>query len=72
MAPLFVAEHDGRRELLLLGSIEISDYLDVLVRPAEARQFVEGMLDFLAASDDFARLPLDWYNIAEDPQRCRL
>ena len=29
IAPLFVAEYDGRAALMLVGSIEISDYLDL-------------------------------------------
>src|SRR5678816_3971200 len=32
IAPLFIAEYDGQQALLLLGSIEISDYLDLIVR----------------------------------------
>src|SRR5574339_514175 len=32
IAPLFIAEYDGRLALLLVGSIEISDYLDLIVR----------------------------------------
>jgi hypothetical protein len=31
IAPLFLAEYDGQRALLLNGSIEISDYLDLIV-----------------------------------------
>src|SRR5690349_21954686 len=34
IAPLFIAEYDGQRALMLNGSIEISDYLDVIVRAA--------------------------------------
>ena len=32
IAPLFIAEYEGKNALLLIGSIEISDYLDVIVR----------------------------------------
>ena len=32
IAPLFIADYDGQRALMLVGSIEISDYLDLIVR----------------------------------------
>src|SRR6186997_3565526 len=35
VAPLFLAEYDGQRALMLVGSIEISDYLDLIVRAAD-------------------------------------
>ncbi len=65
IAPMFVAEHGGHRALLLLGSIEISDYLDLIVGPADVDRFVGGLLDFIDSDSHFARLPLDWYNIPE-------
>jgi len=37
VAPLFAADHEGRKELLLVGSIEISDYLDLLVKADDVR-----------------------------------
>ncbi|MFH1185327.1 MAG: GNAT family N-acetyltransferase [Chloroflexota bacterium] len=65
IAPLFATEHDGRRALLLIGSIEISDYLDVLVRSADVPRFLRGLLDFLAGAPNLKGLPLDWYNIVD-------
>lgn len=65
IAPMFCARHDGRKALLLLGSIEISDYLDLLMRSADAKRFISGLLDFLADSTSLSGLPLDWYNVAE-------
>src|SRR4026207_1146858 len=32
IAPFFIADYDGQRALMLVGSIEISDYLDLIVR----------------------------------------
>jgi len=32
IAPLFIEEYEGRKALLLVGSIEVSDYLDLIVR----------------------------------------
>jgi CelD/BcsL family acetyltransferase involved in cellulose biosynthesis len=65
IAPLFRARHDGREALLLVGSIEISDYLDLIVRAADLPRFVNGLLDHLAALPDSRGLPLDWYNLPE-------
>ena len=48
VAPLFSAKNrDGDPALLLLGSIEISDYLDLIVRPTDLPDFISGLLDFL-------------------------
>ena len=35
IAPLFIAEYEGQQTLLLVGSIEISDYLDLIVRKSD-------------------------------------
>lgn len=65
IAPLFIAEHGGRSALLLLGSIEISDYLDLIVHPDDLPGFLAGLLDFLQDHPVSAGLPLDWYNLPE-------
>ncbi|MFZ5818468.1 MAG: GNAT family N-acetyltransferase [Chloroflexota bacterium] len=65
IAPLFLAEHDGRRALLLLGSIEISDYLDLIARPSDLPRFLPALLDALASSYTPAWDGFDWYNLPE-------
>ena len=66
VAPLFHAlNRDGLPALLLLGSIEISDYLDLIVRPADLPRFVPGLLDFLASSLPQNWSALDFYNLPE-------
>lgn len=65
IAPLFIAERHGAPELLLLGSIEISDYLDLIVRPADLPRFLTGLFDFLASNRASAWRGLDWYNIPD-------
>ena len=65
IAPLFKAEYEGRPALLLVGSIEVSDYLDLIVRPADLERFLAGLLDFLAHAGPCAGVPLDWYNILD-------
>lgn len=66
IAPLFVTEHDGKQALLLLGSIEISDYLDLIVRADDLPRFLSGLLDYLATSSALAWSSLDWYNLPDD------
>src|SRR5215208_455615 len=63
IAPLFIAEHDGQRALMLVGSIEISDYLDLIVRAEDLPRFLSGLLDFLASSQAGNWSALDWYNL---------
>ena len=78
VAPLFSARNrDGDPALLLLGSIEISDYLDLIVRPADLPAFLPGLLDFLGHSGPAGlSVPapeaeskpwhvLDWQNLLE-------
>jgi CelD/BcsL family acetyltransferase involved in cellulose biosynthesis len=65
IAPLFKADYDGRAALLLVGSIEISDYLDLIVRPDDLPRFLAGLIDFLIQSEMFKGLPFDWYNLIE-------
>jgi CelD/BcsL family acetyltransferase involved in cellulose biosynthesis len=74
IAPLFIAEYDGQRALLLIGSIEISDYLDLIVREADLPRFLSGLIDFLASSladtlrsnSGQAWRALDWYNLPDN------
>jgi CelD/BcsL family acetyltransferase involved in cellulose biosynthesis len=65
LAPLFIAEYDGQRVLMLNGSIEISDYLDVIVRPNQHVEFITGLLDFLASQLADSWRGLDWYNLPD-------
>lgn len=65
VAPLFLAEHAGRKTLLFVGSIEISDYLDLIVRPGDLAQFAESLLEYLAAGYPEAWQALDLYNLAD-------
>jgi CelD/BcsL family acetyltransferase involved in cellulose biosynthesis len=64
IAPLFQADHTGQRALLLLGSIEISDYLDVIVRPQDLKPFLAGLVPFLKNNLPGWQI-LDWYNLLD-------
>ena len=66
IAPLFIADYENQRTLLLIGSIEVSDYLDLIVRPHDLPRFLSGLLDFLASSHGEAWSALDWYNLPDD------
>jgi len=47
LAPCFVAEREGKRSLLLLGAIEISDYLDLIVSASQVEEFASGLLAYI-------------------------
>ena len=61
IAPLFLHE----QRLLFLGSIEISDFLDFIVRLTDLTDFLHGLLDFLASHVDLAWSALDLHNLVE-------
>jgi CelD/BcsL family acetyltransferase involved in cellulose biosynthesis len=66
IAPLFSSRNrDGDPALLLLGSIEISDYLDILARPEDLSDFLGGLLDFIAQPGALNWQLLDWHNLPE-------
>ena len=66
IAPLFIAEYDAQQALLLVGSIEISDYLDLIVRAQDESRFLSELLDFLASSIAGNWSTIDWYNLPDD------
>jgi len=67
IAPLFFTKNrDGKDTLMLLGSIEISDYLDLIVRPKDLASFVDALLEHLTGPDVPAWEVLDFYNILDD------
>ena len=65
IAPLFISEYDGQSALLLIGSIEISDYLDLIVRMDDHARFITGLLDFLASFLPDSWSGVDWYNLPD-------
>jgi len=66
IAPLFLSRNrDDQAALLLVGSIEISDYLDILARPADLSAFLGGLLDFIAQPGLLDWQLLDWHNLPE-------
>jgi CelD/BcsL family acetyltransferase involved in cellulose biosynthesis len=66
IAPLFSTPlPDGSHVLLNVGSIEVSDYLDLLVLPEQASEFVSGLLNFLLSADIPAWKDLKLYNLLD-------
>jgi len=67
IAPLFFTNNlENRPALMLMGSIEISDYLDVLVGTEDAAQFMGALFELLSADQAAGWEILDLYNIIED------
>jgi CelD/BcsL family acetyltransferase involved in cellulose biosynthesis len=66
IAPLFFTENrQGEPALLLLGSIEISDYLDLIARLPILPEFVERLLEFLDSDQAPPWQTLDCYNLPD-------
>ena len=73
IAPFFfVPDHDGRASLLLIGSHEVFDYLDLAARPEDLQEFVSGLLQFLQAQEQFQWKVLDFYNLLDDSPTLKL
>jgi CelD/BcsL family acetyltransferase involved in cellulose biosynthesis len=66
IAPLFQTDNrEGEPALMLLGSIEISDYLDVIARPEDIPAFMQALLAYFANEKLPGSRLLDWYNLLE-------
>lgn len=66
IAPLFLTQNqDGEPALMLLGSIEISDYLDLIVEPENLEEFTSNLIDFLESPAFPNWSVLDLYNLFE-------
>ncbi len=65
IAPLFITEYQDQRALMLVGSIEVSDYLDLIVRAEDLPRFLSGLLDFLDSCCAGKWSALDWYNLPD-------
>jgi CelD/BcsL family acetyltransferase involved in cellulose biosynthesis len=66
IAPLFFTHNrEGEAALMLLGSIEVSDYLDVIVRAEDLAEFVDRLLEFLPKAGLPEWKVLDWFNLLD-------
>ncbi len=66
IAPLFKTSQAGVQKLLILGSIEISDYLDFIYCPDSSGKFFRQMLVFLLNNPNLNKIPLVLNNIPEN------
>jgi CelD/BcsL family acetyltransferase involved in cellulose biosynthesis len=64
IAPLFRSNHGGEPRLLLIGSVEISDYLDFLAAPDRLPAFCSALLDSWEALPAQESGALDLFNLA--------
>lgn len=67
IAPFFITEHEGIKKLMMLGSIEISDFLDLVVAADRASAFIDGLLGYI--SDQLVPQgihSIDLYNLLDD------
>ena len=65
IAPFFQSSYNEKPTLLFLGSIEISDFLDFIVREADLAKFLHGLLGFLASHATLTWSVLDLQNLVE-------
>lgn len=68
IAPLFHANNRlGKPALMFVGAIEVSDFLDFIVRPADLPEFIHGLLDYLKSDPAIPKWEyLDFHNILGD------
>lgn len=67
IAPLFQAKNpEGESALMFIGSFEISDYLDFIVRKEDLNIFLDALLDYLTTPEHPEWDSLDLYNILDD------
>ena len=66
VAPLFLNPDNQGSTLMFLGSKEICDYLDVIVRPQDLDVFISGLLSFLSNSDFPHWDQIIFYNLIEN------
>ena len=64
IAPLFSPDNTSAKRLLLLGSVEISDYLDVICLPEYKESFLNNLLHFIH-SEMGGALQINLMNIPE-------
>lgn len=67
-APFFHAENVlGVPALMFVGAVEVSDFLDFIVKPEDISRFLSGLIDFLLKERDLPAWDLlDLYNILEE------
>lgn len=65
IAPLFSIKQNGHEKVYLLGSIEISDYLDFIARSDNMEEFIKSSLEYLSKNTDRAISSMTLVNIPD-------
>jgi CelD/BcsL family acetyltransferase involved in cellulose biosynthesis len=66
IAPLFSGiNKDNEPVLMFIGSFEVSDYLDVIARPDDLNEFIQGLLNFISTDPETRGKKLDLYNFSD-------
>ncbi|MEA4812847.1 MAG: GNAT family N-acetyltransferase [Anaerolineaceae bacterium] len=66
IAPLFSSAKPGQAEALhFIGAVEVSDYLDFIVRKEDLDAFLEGLLDFIQQNPQLSSKSLDLENFID-------
>lgn len=51
LAPWFIDVEDGERTVRLIGCTEVSDYLEVIIKPGHEEQVFHALLDFMLSAE---------------------
>lgn len=66
IAPLFISHKPGSEPALhFIGAVEVSDYLDFVVRKPDLEAFLDGLLLFIRSNPDLKNLNLDLENLVD-------
>lgn len=67
IAPFFLTlNQSGEKAVMLLGSIEIADYLDLIARPDDLPAFIGAIMDFMNSEQGPDWQVMDLYNLLEN------
>ena len=67
IAPLFITKDKlGAKQLMFIGSVEISDYLDVIVKPENTLRFLDALFEHLEQLPRSTWHEMHWVNVLED------
>jgi CelD/BcsL family acetyltransferase involved in cellulose biosynthesis len=66
VVPMFLSKNRaGEPALFLIGSVEISDFLDIIVREADLEPFLDAVFAHITSPDAPEWASLEWFNILE-------
>jgi CelD/BcsL family acetyltransferase involved in cellulose biosynthesis len=68
VAPFFITKMDGKNQVMFLGSVEISDYLDFIVRVSHAKKFCTELMQYIVNKvvPEYEISKIDLFNLPQD------